>query len=142
MLPFAGPGSEAAAFKRQLFRGRIRHHHHQHFLVNVDSCYLVGHGFLSGEEAAERAAIWDYAPLRADALPRRKGSVTLFGSKRAFRIKLPTASTNPERSRPLPFPVQSTLSQSHRFSSPLVSRRLIRTPEGRGSKNVEFAIVR
>jgi hypothetical protein len=22
------------------------HHHHQHFLVYVNSCYLVGHGFL------------------------------------------------------------------------------------------------
>jgi hypothetical protein len=48
----------------------------------------MGHNFLSGEEAAERAADWNYAPLRAYALPPRKDKVTLIGSKRASQIKL------------------------------------------------------
>jgi hypothetical protein len=54
MLAFTGGGSKAAAGKSEFFHCHLRYHHHQYLLMNVDSCYCVGHCFLSGGEAAER----------------------------------------------------------------------------------------
>src|SRR5215472_202609 len=66
---------------------RIDHHNHQHFLVYVNSGYLVGHASSrrgSGRTHAKRR----YTPSRATTLPAGTGGATQIGSKRAFQIKL------------------------------------------------------
>jgi hypothetical protein len=80
MLPLARHRPEPAADKYQLLVRGIGHHHDQHFLVDIDSCYLVAHCFLSARKRQIVRTV-DYAPLRAYALPRRKGNVTFIGSK-------------------------------------------------------------
>src|SRR5690349_1188947 len=88
MLSFTGRSSKPAAYESQFFHRHLRYHHHQHLLMNVDSCYCVGHCFLSGEGTAERTTNRKYAPLRAFALPPRKDNVTVIDSKRASPVKL------------------------------------------------------
>jgi len=63
------------------------HHHHQHFLVHVNACYLVRHSFLRAwkrQNAPEKG----YTPSPATTLPARMGGATQIGSKRTFQIKL------------------------------------------------------
>src|SRR5215470_10243706 len=66
---------------------RIHHHHHPHFLVYVNSAYLVGHGFLPTWNR-RNARAKTYTPSRATTLPAGTDGATQIGSKRAFRTKL------------------------------------------------------
>ena len=68
-------------------KGRSCHYHHQHFLVYVNSCYLVRHSFLLAWKR-QNAREQGYTPSRATALPVRMGGATQIGSKRTFQIKL------------------------------------------------------
>jgi hypothetical protein len=36
-------GAKSSSFRFLFRRGGIDHHHHQHFLVHVNACYLVRH---------------------------------------------------------------------------------------------------
>src|SRR6516225_7249290 len=66
---------------------RIQHHHHEHFLVYVNSGYLVGHGFLPAWNRQNvRAKI--YTPSRATTLPAGTDGATQIGSKRTSQTKL------------------------------------------------------
>jgi len=95
LVPLIGSGSKFPFLKFHGCSGCIRHlrrcagdHHHQDSFVNIDRCYFVRHVRLSGGEAADRALTFQYAPLRAIALPRGKATLT-YWSKSAIRIKLP-----------------------------------------------------
>jgi len=124
----AGRGAEAPAFRLPLRRTDLAHHHHQHFLMYVDACYLISHSFLlagKGRTCGFRL----YALSRATALPaRRDEQRTLMGSKRTFQARLrdglnlsraKTAFTVPRRSyRKLAWPIFISLGgpQAHPHS--------------------------
>jgi len=65
---------------------------------------------------------------RAAALPLQKGMAHLSVQSACPGSYSRTASTDPERSRSLPFLASFMLSHRRRFSSPSVSRRLITAP--------------
>jgi len=117
MLALARRSSEPAADKFHCFGGGIAHHHDQHALVDVDSCYVVGHCFLSGEEAADRAKLWITHPFVLMPFLDRKGNVTFIDSSRAFRIKLPDGLnlSRAVSTSPVPRPLQHT-GALHQFS--------------------------
>jgi hypothetical protein len=134
VFALAGRGSKATTFPLLWFHPRrIPYHYHQHLLVNIDSCYRVGHCFPSGEEAAERAA---YGITHPYVL-----MLFLFGRATSH---LSVQKHVPDQTSLRPRPIQSgfdlfrssplpTLSHSRRFSSLLVSRRPMETSYGRGS---------
>jgi hypothetical protein len=80
-------GGKSSPLGFRFRRSRIDHYHHQHFLVYVNSYYLVRHSFLLAwkrQNAREKG----YTPSRATTLPARMGGATQIGSKRTFQIKL------------------------------------------------------
>src|SRR4029077_11937640 len=100
---FAGGGAKAPALGQRLRFGDLAHHHHEHFLVHVDSCYFVGH-VSSWWGRVERALDWwlrtvtRYCPFR-----QAVGQRAFIGSNTRSGPNSGTVSTYPERRRPSPF---------------------------------------
>src|SRR5882672_3163470 len=113
MLPVAGGGGESAAEALVDFGCRIGDHHHQHLLVHVHCCYVVGHCFLSGEEAADRANCGLRTPscLCSSSIGRATSHSSVQHARSGSNSL--TASTYPERVRPLPLLALSSVDFHH-----------------------------
>src|SRR5690349_16735195 len=136
MPPLTSRSSKPSTLKLECFTGSVGyffscrcHYHHQQLFMNIDSCYLIRHTFLSAEEAAERTTNNDYAPLRAHGPSSRRGHVTFIGSKRAIRIILPDGLNTSRAARTSPVPrLRPAYRCRTRFSSLWVGRRPMDTP--------------
>src|SRR5579863_2035735 len=134
LVPLIGSGSKLLPLEFHGGPGCVchlglgaRYHYHQHFLVNINRCYLVRHVHLSCGEVADRASTLN--THRSELSPfLAERQLSLIGSQSAIRISLPDGlNLSRAVTTSATFSDKPIVRQSHApFSSPLVARRGMR----------------